>query len=175
MRYLLHQKFKFCSLSEWQAVYNSKASVRAEFSTGEVHGVVNENEVMTYFELTNIDAASAHTNEAEITAHIERIGETTEMYELHEVSSDSAGNVWFGHFTFENESPEEWIATWKNDPHRLSTNETFAIVDANNVLVLMESHASLEDHEKHVNRPEVKAHIDKVKEKSVAWLAIAAK
>ena len=172
MKYLIHQKFNNCSLSTWKAMFDSKASVRATFVKGEVNGIVGENEVMTYSEVVDFEAAKAHANEPEIKSHIETIGETTDLYELYEINSNETGGLFFAHFTFENESPEEWISTWKNDSKKLTTNEKYAIVDDNNVLALFESHATERDIENHLNRPEVRDHIDKVNEQFKAWTAV---
>jgi 3-hydroxy-3-methylglutaryl CoA synthase len=69
----------------------------------------------------------------------------------------------------ENESPEEWIAVWKNDTKRATKNEKFAIVDSNNVLVLSEGAVTNEQFAAHVARPDVKAHIERTRETGKLW------
>ena len=59
---------------------------------------------------------------------------------------------YFGIWTFENETADEWIKVWLADDQRLSRNEVFAVVDDNKVMAI-KAVGTPEQHEQHLQRP----------------------
>lgn len=166
---MFNQTWTNCSGQYWMDFFDKHKSVRAKFAKNEVAALVSENEAMCYSDV-DWEEGSKHLGDPAIDKHIKDIGETTSAYELVDQSECPDGHaLWFGHFTFENESPEEWIAVWKNDTKRATTNEKFAIVDSNNVLVLAECAVTNEQFAAHVARPDVKAHIERTRETGKLW------
>ena len=166
---MFNQKWKNCSGEYWLDFFKKHKADREKFARNEVVGLVYDKEAICYAEI-DWDKARKHLADPDIDAHIQNIGETTQAYELRAIEDCPDGHsLWFGHFTFENETPQEWIAHWQNDKKRLTKNEKFAIVDNNNVLVIAEGGGNSEQAEAHRQREDVRSHIERTNETSQIW------
>lgn len=171
MRIIAHSKFSNGSMSDWIDFYHSQSSRRSSFASDETLGIVNEKEAIFSWKVTDKTQLMAHGADPDIQAHVERMDETVTVYEAREIQDSDGPGQYFGIWTFENETPQEWINVWSGDDQRLSRNEVFAIVDDNTVAVLMEAIGTPEQHAAHLERPEVKEHIARINEKAQIWKA----
>lgn len=169
MRVVAHSKFSKDMHADWVAFYNNQAVNRASFTTEETLGIANDGEVLFTWEVTDFDQLSKHGADPEIQAHIARMQETASVYQAHDLQDDDGPGLYFGIFTFENESAEEWIKVWSTDDKRLTRNEVFAIVDDHSVAVLVEGTGTPEQVAAHLERPEVKEHVTRINEQARIW------
>jgi hypothetical protein len=172
MNVMFNMQWKNCSPDYWMEFSNRFKKVRSEFMREGGIGLVNEFEAMGYGEIFDQLGMENHSNDPQILSHIEEIQEKTLVYDLIDAGDNPEDyHLWFMHFTFENETPDQWIKTWLSDAQRPPRNEKFAIIDDNNVMVFFEADVTKTQMEAHVNRPEVAAHIAKVNERSRGWAA----
>ena len=83
-----------------------------------------------------------HGADPEVAAHIKRMDETSTIYEAREITEADGPGTYFGLWTFENETAQEWMDAWTSDEKRLTRDEVFGVVDDHSVLVLLTTHAS---------------------------------
>lgn len=171
MRIVAHCKFSNGTMDEWVEFYNSQAVKRSNFVTQEALGVAGKSETLFSWEIGSRDELLEHGSDPEVAAHVARMEETGEVYEAREIRDTDGPGHYFGIWTFENETAQEWINTWLSDDKRLSRNEVFGIVDDNTVMALIEAVGTPEQHEQHLQRPEVKEHIERTNEQAQIWKA----
>ena len=169
MKVVAHCKFAKGTMDEWVNFYNSKASSRTSFVTQEVLGIAGKSETVFCWDIGHKDQLLEHGSDPEVAAHVARMEEKGEAYEAREIRDTDGPGQYFGIWTFENETAEEWINAWLADDQRLSRNEVFAVVDDNKVMAIIEAVGTPEQHEQHLQRPEVQAHIEKTNEKAEIW------
>lgn len=164
-------KFKNDSMDEWVEFYNNQASKRANFVKQEKLGIAGDSETLFWWEVESKEHLMEHGSDPEVAAHVARMEESADVYEVREIQESDGPGQYFGIWTFENETAEEWIQAWLGDDKRLSRNEVFGIVDDNTVMALIEAVGTPEQHEQHLQRPEVKEHIARTNEKASIWKA----
>lgn len=171
MKIVAHCKFSKGSMDEWVSFYNKQAPNRASFVTQETLGIAGKAETLFCWDVGSRDQLLEHGSDPEVAAHVARMEEKGEVFEVREIRETDGPGRYFGIWTFENETAEEWINAWLGDEKRLSRNEVFGIVDDHTVMALIEAFGTQEQHDQHLQRPEVKAHIERTNEKAEIWRA----
>lgn len=164
-----HCNFSNGSMDEWISFYNSQAEKRSKFTSNETLGIVSDSETIFTWTVGSQDQLAEHGADPEVAANIARMNEQADVYEAREIQDSDGPGQYFGVWTFENETPQQWIDVWRADEKRLSRNEVFAIVNDNSVAVLLEAFGTPADHAQHLERPEVKEHIERINEKAQIW------
>ncbi len=169
MRIATLSKFSESHAEEWLEFYNKAASDRTGFTSEEHVGIVSPGQVLFTWEVSDRDALLKHGADPEVAAHIKRMDETSTIYEAREITEADGPGTYFGLWTFENETAQEWMDAWTSDEKRLTRDEVFGVVDDHSVLVLLTTHASQAEHDAHLQRPEIKEHIERINEQARVW------